>query len=102
MAAENEGLVEADIHIQKSSLNKLTHEFYAVYLSDLSSDDARAWNKIREEIIRESLQDHLLPLGARWARDWLKESAEDYVANKCAHKLEEVNDLPRMPARSLV
>ena len=74
----------------KEPLRKLTQEFYKVYFSDLTSDDARAWNKIREDIIVESLQYHLLPMGARWTREWLKDIEEDWVAGRCAAKLEEV------------
>lgn len=89
LAAEGEGLVTVDIHVKKEALRKLTQEFYNVYLSDLTSADATAWNKIREEIIMEMLQMHLLPLGARWTRDWLKEMEEEYVCTRCAARLEE-------------
>lgn len=78
-----------DIHVQKESLRKLTQEFYNVYLSDLTSADATAWNKIREEVIMEMLQQHLLPLGARWTREWLKEVEEDFISARCAARLEE-------------
>lgn len=89
LAAECEGLVQIDIHVQKESLRKLTQEFYNVYLSDLTSADATAWNKIREEVIMEMLQQHLLPLGARWTREWLKEVEEDFICARCAARLEE-------------
>lgn len=89
LAAEGEGLVVVDIHIQKESLRKLTQEFYNVYLSDLTSADATAWNKIREEVIMEVLQQHLLPLGARWTREWLKEVEEEFICARCAARLEE-------------
>lgn len=78
------------MHIAKEPLHKLTQEFYTVYLSDLTSDDARAWNRIREEVVVETLQNHLLPLGARWMRDWLKDEETEWLAAKCASKLEEV------------
>lgn len=94
LAAEAEGLVVVDIHVLRDSLRKLTQEFYNVYLSDLLSDNARAWNKIREDIVVEALQHHLLPLGARWMRDWLKELEEERVAARCAAKLEEVSLIP--------
>lgn len=89
LAAEGEGLIVVDIHIQKESLRKLTQEFYNVYLSDLTSADATAWNKIREEVIMEVLQQHLLPLGARWTREWLKEVEEEFICARCAARLEE-------------
>lgn len=82
-------MVTVDIHIKKDALRKLTQEFYNVYLSDLTSADATAYNKIREEIIMEMLQMHLLPLGARWTRDWLKEVEEEFVCARCAARLEE-------------
>lgn len=89
LAAESEGLVNVDVHIEKEALRKLTQEFYNVYLSDLTSADATAWNKIREEVIMEMLQNHMLPLGARWTREWLKEVEEDFVCAICAARLEE-------------
>lgn len=93
LSAESEGLVTVDVHIQREPLRKLTQEFYGVYLSDLTSADATAWNKIREEIIMEMLQHHLLPLGARWTREWLKELEEEWVCSRCAARLEERIDV---------
>ena len=98
LAAENEGLVTVDIHIQRDSLRALTQDFYTAYLSDSTTETARAWNKIREDIVVEALQNHLLPLGARWTKDWLKETSEDHVCAKASAKLEQRLDVaPYMP-----
>jgi transcription elongation factor SPT6 len=99
LAAEGEGLVTVDIHIEKEPLRKLTQEFYSVYLSDLTSADATAWNKIREDIIMEMLQLHVLPLGARWAREWLKDVEEEWVVGRCTSRLEERVDVAPYQAR---
>lgn len=93
LAAENEGLVTIDIHIQRDSLRALTQDFYTAYLSDSQSETDRAWNKIREDVVVEALQNHLLPMGARWTKDWLKEAAEDNVCSRAASKLEQRVDV---------
>lgn len=91
MAAEQEGLVTVDIHILKDPFTRLTQEFYNIYLNDSSSVLGKAWDKLREQIIVETLQHFLVPLCSRWIRDWLKEEEEEWVAIRCAAKLEEVN-----------
>ena len=93
--AESEGLVTVDIHIMKEPLRKLTQDFYTAYLSESTSEIGRAWNKVREDIVVEALQYHLLPMAARWTKDWLKETEEDWLAARCARALEDrVNQAP--------
>lgn len=88
--AEAEGLVDINIHVQKEPLRNLTLEFYKVYLTSMDSEEAKAWNRVREDIVVEALAQHLLPLGARWIRDRLKEQEEEEIAMRCAAKLDEV------------
>lgn len=91
LAAETEGLVSVDIRIGREKLNQLTISIYDVYLdSTYTSDDAKEWNHFRERVIVDTLTHHLLPLGTRYIRDWLRDTEEDFIANRCASKLEEV------------
>lgn len=90
LQAENEGLITIDIHIGRDQRDRLTKMLYEMYLTDYESADAKEWNRIRERVVIDALQNHLLPMGARYIRDWLRETEEDFIANRCSAKLEEV------------
>ena len=47
------------------------------FSSDSYSDTAKAWNAERSRVVTEAMEQHLLPVGAKWAREWLREEVED-------------------------
>lgn len=60
------------------------------FASDSFSDTARAWNEERSRVVQETLEQHLLPVGVKWTREWLREEAEDYMSRMCAQTLRQV------------
>lgn len=68
-------------------------DFSKMYLSDYTSALADEWNKLREEILKQAVEEYLLPQGAAWTRGWIKEESEEAVADACKRKLEKVRTI---------
>jgi transcription elongation factor SPT6 len=60
------------------------------FSSDGYTDAARAWNEERARAVREAIDEHLIPLGVKFARDWIREETEEQSAWSCASILREV------------
>ncbi|BGP25171.1 transcription elongation factor SPT6 [Rhodotorula toruloides] len=88
LAAEAEGLVTASIDLPQAAYDKLMFDFSKMYLSDYTSAIADEWNKLREEILKQAVDEYLLPQGAAWTRGWVKEESEEAVADACQRRIE--------------
>ncbi|KIJ44055.1 hypothetical protein M422DRAFT_60198 [Sphaerobolus stellatus SS14] len=89
LAAEAEHLVTIDIHLSPDKQHGFEQKLVDAYSSDSYSDTAKAWNEQRAEVVREAMEKYLLPCGSKWAREWLREQVEDYLAAACGDVLEE-------------
>ncbi|KNE90249.1 hypothetical protein PSTG_16290 [Puccinia striiformis f. sp. tritici PST-78] len=88
MAAEQELLVNVQVHLNPQTDHDFKKELIGMFKSDDPSDDSAKWNELREEILMYAIEHMLLPDAARWAKNYLKDEAEEYVAQKCADELE--------------
>ncbi|PFH54298.1 hypothetical protein AMATHDRAFT_135887 [Amanita thiersii Skay4041] len=87
LAAENEHLVNIVINLPTQAVNDLERRLNDAFASDSFSEAARAWNAERLRVVQEVIQQHLIPAGTRWAREYLREEVEDYLAAQCASRL---------------
>ncbi|KAH9808979.1 SH2 domain-containing protein [Melampsora americana] len=102
IAAEQELLVNVQVHLNPEIDNTFKIEMMNTYKSDFTSELATSWNELREEILLHAIEHMLLPDAARWAKNYLKDEAEEYVAQRCAEELEERIDVaPYRPAHFL-
>jgi transcription elongation factor SPT6 len=90
LAAEAELLVSVSITLPDEALAEFEHKLSEAFASDSYSDAAKAWNAERRRVIAEALEKHLIPMGAKWAREWLREEVEDHMAWRCACVLRDV------------
>jgi transcription elongation factor SPT6 len=90
LAAEADHLVTVSIELSPLDNTKLQGEISRAFTSDGFSDVASAWNSQRTQIVEEVIEKHLIPVGAKYIREWLREEVEETLANKCADVLERV------------
>ncbi|OAV88590.1 hypothetical protein PTTG_01510 [Puccinia triticina 1-1 BBBD Race 1] len=88
MAAEEELLVNVQVHLSPQTDRDIKTELLSMFKSDDPSDESAQWNELREEILMYAIEHMLLPDAARWAKNYLKDEAEEFVAQKCADELE--------------
>ena len=90
LAAENELLLTVSIHLPPEAKSAVQRNLNEAFASDSYSDTARAWNEERLRVVQEAIEKHLIPVGVKWTREWLREEAEDLYCKQCAHKLRDV------------
>ncbi len=88
--AESEHLITVSIALAPGDYKELHDMMLNAIKSDGFSDNVSAWNHQRALIIQEALEKHLLPVGVKFVREWLREEVEDNLATKCATVLEQV------------
>lgn len=99
LAAEAEGLVQAEIVLPQQAEERFLGDLQRIYLSDFSSTIADEWNAMRTRILQKTVREHLVPQATLWARNMLKEEAEEVVGNACRYKLDHrLNAAPYMRA----
>jgi transcription elongation factor SPT6 len=92
LAAEAEHLITVSIFIPhdiKASFERRLNEAFA---SDSFSDAARAWNEERSRVVQDVLDQHLIPAGIKWAREYIREEVEDFLAGRCSLQLRKASD----------
>ncbi len=90
LTAETEHLVTVTITLRPEAKATFERKLNEAFASDSFSDTARAWNEERSRVVQEALEQHLLPVGVKWTREWIREEVEDYLALQCAQALREV------------
>ena len=100
LAAESEHLVTVSITLRPEAKADFERKLNDAYASDSFSDTARAWNEERSRVVQEVLEQHLMPVGMKWTREWIREEAEDYLARQCAQTLREVSIVLRQSLQS--
>ncbi|GAA5947807.1 hypothetical protein JCM3765_001092 [Sporobolomyces pararoseus] len=88
LAAEAEGLVTVSVTLPQNIRDFIVRELANYYLSDYTSGLADEWNDLRTDILKQALQEFLLPLGEQWMRTTLKEEAEELVMMAIKRRLE--------------
>lgn len=93
LAAEAEHLVTVSIFIPTDAKSIFERRMNDAFTSDGFSDTARAWNEERSRVVQEALDQHLIPVGVKWTREWIREEAEDYLAARSESHLRAVSNL---------
>lgn len=90
LAAEAEHLVVVSVFLPTEVRADLEQKLSNAFSSDNFSEAARAWNAERSRVVQDVVEQHLIPLGAKWVREYLREEVEDFLAQSCAAKLRKV------------
>ncbi|KAF8892531.1 SH2 domain-containing protein [Infundibulicybe gibba] len=87
LAAEAEHLVTVTVSLPPQAKEMFERRLNDAFASDSFSDAARAWNEERSLVVQEVLDQHLIPAGIKWTREYIREEVEDYLAASCANQL---------------
>lgn len=90
LAAETELLVTVSIHLPNDVKDEFERRLDDAFHSDNFSDATKAWNEERLRIVRDVLTQHLLPAGAKWMREYIRDESEDFLAERCGAQLRSV------------
>jgi len=96
LAAEANHFVTVSITLSDDDKNDFENELSSAFVSDSFSDTVNAWNAERRRVITETIDQHLLPHGAKWSREWLREEVEDLLSRRCGDSMREVGS-PMLP-----
>lgn len=91
LTAEADHLVTLSITLPNQAKAEFERDLNEAYASDSFSDAAKAWNEERSRVVQEALEHHLIPHGAKWTREWVREEVEDFLAIRCGDTLKEVD-----------
>ena len=92
LAAEAEHLIQVTIAIPSDSRQIFQNQLNDAFTSDSFSDNAKAWNEERMLVVHETMEQHLIPAGVKWIREYLREEVEDFLARRCAAAFYEVSN----------
>lgn len=93
LAAEAEHLVSVSISLPPATKDEIEHRLAEAFTSDNFSDSARGWNQERAKVVREVLDQFLIPVGIKWAREYIRQETEDFLANQAGQALRDVRIL---------
>jgi transcription elongation factor SPT6 len=91
LEAEAQHLVTLSIVLPSEAKAQFERSLNDAFASDSYSGAAKAWNEERSRVVQEALEHHLIPVGAKWTREWVREEVEDFLANRCGDILKEVS-----------
>ncbi|KAF9535288.1 transcription elongation factor SPT6 [Crepidotus variabilis] len=87
LAAESEHLVTVTVSIPPDLKAIFERKLIDAFSSDSFTEAAKAWNAERALIVQEVLEQHLVPIGIKWAREVLRDEVEDLLAAECYKRL---------------
>jgi transcription elongation factor SPT6 len=90
LRAERDLTITITITLPTSVRDTFERKLLDAISSDGFGDSARVWNEERKKVVQEAMELHLLPVGLKWVREWLKDEVEENVAQSCADGLREV------------
>ena len=91
LAAEAEHLVTISILILPEVKSVFERKLLDAFSSDSFSEAAKAWNVERSRVVEEVIEQHLIPAGIKWTREFIREEVEDYLAERCSDRLRSVS-----------
>ncbi|KAG5652250.1 hypothetical protein H0H81_005645 [Sphagnurus paluster] len=94
LVAESEHLVTISIDLPSDVKASFERRLNDAFASDSFSDAARAWNEERSRIVHDVLEQHLIPAGVKWTREYIREEVEDYLAAQVGSHLRKVSEAP--------
>lgn len=91
LAAEAQHLVTVTVYILPDVKSDFERRLLDAFSSDNFSESAKAWNAERSLVVQEVIDQHLIPAGTKWTREYVREDAEDFLAHKCSETLRSVS-----------
>jgi transcription elongation factor SPT6 len=88
--AEKRRLVSVDLFLPHEAKADLEQKLNNAFSSDNFSEAARAWDIERSLVVKDAIEQHFIPLGSNWVKDWLRDEVEDFISQSCAAKLRKV------------
>lgn len=90
LVAESEHLITITIDLAQEAKTDFARALNEAFASESFGDSAKEWNYERARVVEEVMETHLMPHGAKWVREWLRETLEDRLAAVCGARLQEV------------
>lgn len=90
LEAEAKNLITISIFLPPDSKAAFERRLTDALASDNFSETAKAWNEQGYLVVQDVLEQHLLPLGVKWAREYIREEAEDVIAGRLSKELQKV------------
>ncbi|KAJ7649399.1 transcription elongation factor SPT6 [Mycena polygramma] len=87
LEAEAKNLITITISLPSDVKATFERRLTDALASDSFSEAAKSWNEQGNLVVQEVLDQHLLPLGAKWAREYIREEVEDVLATRCGTAL---------------
>jgi len=97
LAAEHEHLATVSITLHPDAYARFERKISEAFESSSYSETAKAWNEERSRIVQETLEGHLVPVGVKWIREWLRDEVEDWLSKRCAMELRNVSFCTHSP-----
>lgn len=91
LAAESANLVTVSVFIPPEVKSAFERKLSTAFSSDNFSESAKAWNIERSRVVQEVIDQHLIPAGTKWTREYIREEVEDFLAHKCSEQLRTVS-----------
>lgn len=91
LKAEEEGLITISIVVTDHQMKGIVDALERCCVSTDYGEVASKWNELRRGICRDVLDKHLIPMGSKWVKEYLRGQAEDFVAERCRMELEFVS-----------
>lgn len=83
LIAEEEQLIKIKIELLSDVKQELQRRLESAFSSDSFSEAAKAWNEERSLVVQDAIEKHLIPIGIKWIREYLKEEAEEFLVKAC-------------------
>ncbi|KAF4578811.1 Transcription elongation factor spt6 [Pleurotus pulmonarius] len=87
LKAEEQHLITISVTLPSDIKLAFERRLEDAFTSDGFSDTAKAWNAERTRIVREVIDQHLLPAAVKWTREYIREEVEEYLARQCGEAL---------------
>ncbi|KAJ6596967.1 transcription elongation factor SPT6 [Mycena vulgaris] len=87
LEAEAKNLITISISLPLDVKATFERRLTDALASDSFSEAAKSWNAQGSMVVQEVLDQHLLPLGAKWTREYIREEVEDVLAGRCGKSL---------------
>lgn len=95
LKAESEHLATVNLLLPPDVQATFERKLVDATSSDNFTETATAWNEERSRVIHEVMEQHLIPAGIKWTREYIRDEVEDFLAIKCGEKLRSVS--PTLP-----
>ncbi|KAJ7632692.1 transcription elongation factor SPT6 [Roridomyces roridus] len=87
LRAESRNLINIEIFLPPDVKAAFERRLVDALASDSFSESAKGWNEQGSLVVQEVLDQHLLPLGVKWTREYLRQEVEDHLVDRVVKEL---------------